>query len=71
MPSIKIREDRIRRRLAKFGYHLNKTPSRSWLRKHHGPGYTVTRDNTVVLGCEGREFSAKLDEVETFAFENY
>ena len=41
MTSDKIREDRLRRRLAKAGYRLAKTPARSWLRQEYGPGYMV------------------------------
>lgn len=70
MSSIKIREDRIRRRLAEGGYRLRKTPARSWLRTEYGPGYMVVdHTNVVRLGCWHREYQASLDEVETFALE--
>lgn len=68
----KIREDRVRRRLAKDGYRLTETPSRSWLRKHYRPGYMIVDNatNTVISGCIYREYSDKLEDVEAFAFKN-
>jgi len=68
MPSIKIREDRVRRRLAKDGYRLAKTPARSWLRSEYGPGYMVLDPaNIVRLGGGHRVYDATLDEAEAFA----
>jgi hypothetical protein len=68
MTTIKIREDRLRRRLAKAGQRLAKTPSRSWLRQEHGLGYMVLdHTNTVRLGCGHHEYDATLDEAEAFA----
>ena len=54
MLSEKIREDRQRRRLARAGYALAKTPARSWLRAEYGPGYEIMQGNTVVAGCSQR-----------------
>ncbi|MER9223778.1 hypothetical protein NKI48_34030 [Mesorhizobium sp. M0644] len=66
MSIIKTREDRARRRLARLGYRLNKTPSRSWLRAEYGPGYMILDGNTVVSGCSGRQYSDTLERVEEF-----
>jgi hypothetical protein len=64
----KIREDRLRRSLNKLEHRLEKTPARSWLREHYGPGYQVVDlTNTVVFGCWNRQYQATLDEVEAFA----
>jgi hypothetical protein len=66
-PSIKMREDRARRALAKHYYHLRKTPSRSWLRQYYDPGYMIMdRTNTVREGCYSREYQATLERVEEF-----
>ena len=69
MTSIKIREDRLRRRLAKGGYSLCKTPSRSWLRHEYGAGYMIADHNRyVVAGGYGlNPYSVSLDEAEAFA----
>jgi hypothetical protein len=64
MLSEKIREDRQRRRLARAGYALAKTPARSWLRAEYGPGYEIMQGNTVVAGCSQRGYEMTLDEVE-------
>lgn len=66
MSRIKRREDRARRQLARMGYRLNKTPTRSWLRAYYGPGYMILDGNTVVSGCFGREYSDTLERVEEF-----
>ncbi|RWO85753.1 hypothetical protein [Mesorhizobium sp.] len=66
MSEIKAREDRARRRLARLGYRLNKTPSRSWLRAYYGPGYMILDGSTVVSGCSDREYSDTLERVEDF-----
>lgn len=70
MSDEKIREDRIRRALAKRGYLLRKTPARSWLRQHYGVGYMIVDANrdTVISGCSAQPYSDSLDDVETFAF---
>ena len=66
----KTREDRVRRRLVKMGYLLHKTPARSSLRGSYGIGYmVVTRNNTVVAGCCGHDYSETLEDVEAFAAE--
>ncbi len=68
MLSGKIREDRLRRRLAKTGYRLAKTPSRSWLRQEFGVGYMVVSDrNFVHEGCWSRPYEATLEQAEAFA----
>ncbi|MER9927180.1 hypothetical protein NKJ84_30830 [Mesorhizobium sp. M0048] len=66
MTILKIREDTARRRLARLGFRLNKTPSRSWLRAEYGPGYIILDGNTVVSGCSGHEYSDTLERVEEF-----
>ncbi len=66
MSSEKTREDRCRRRLARRGLQLTKTPSRSWLRAYYGPGYMVCKNNTVVYGCYHREYDLTLEEVEDY-----
>lgn len=66
--AIKIREDRLRRHLAKTGHRLAKTPSRSWLRQEYGPGYMVVDHNNVVReGCWHHPNEATLDQVKAFA----
>lgn len=69
MTTFKIREDRLRRSLAKAGYHLTKTPARSWLRDHFGTGYMVVENDTngVKLGCSSRPYEASLEDAEAFA----
>jgi hypothetical protein len=68
-PSIKVREDRARRALAKHHCRLCKTPSRSWLRKYYGVGYQIIdQSNTVRIGYGTREYEATLKDVEDFAF---
>jgi hypothetical protein len=70
--TLKIREDRCRRALAKRGYVLRKTPARSWQRKHFDPGYMIVDayTNTVAEGACEREFDADLARVEWFTFEH-
>jgi hypothetical protein len=66
--TIKIREDRARRALAKGGYRLCKTPSRSWLRSYYGPGYEIYDDrNNLVAGNYDKRYALKLEQVEDFA----
>jgi hypothetical protein len=66
-PSIKVREDRARRALAKHDYCLRKTPSRSWLREYYGPGYMIIdQSNTVRAGSSSRQYDANLKDVEEF-----
>ncbi len=69
--SLKIREDRARRALAKRGYILRKTPARSWLRQYYEPGYMIieANRNLVVSGCGQREYEDNIEQVEWFAFE--
>ncbi|MDQ0349388.1 hypothetical protein [Ancylobacter vacuolatus] len=65
---MRISESAIRRRLAKAGFRLQKTPARHWTRNEYGPGYIVTDDtNTVRLGATQRPYDATLDEVREFA----
>ena len=66
-PTIKIREDRARRLLAKRGLRLCKTPSRVWVRCF-GPRYMVLNHNmVVVMGSPERKYQATLEEIEAFA----
>lgn len=69
--SVKTREDRVRRTLAKHGLILKKTPSRSWLRQYYGPGYMIVDPfkNWVVAGASNREYDCDLGYVEWHAFE--
>jgi hypothetical protein len=67
MLSPKVREDRVRRMLAKKGFRLEKTPARSWLRAHYEPGYMICEGNTVISGCLGRAYTDTLEQVEAFA----
>ncbi|RWF41834.1 MAG: hypothetical protein EOS65_10855 [Mesorhizobium sp.] len=66
----KIREDRVRRSLAKDGYCLKKTPARSWRREHYGVGYMIfqTDRNIGVSGYSPQPYSDTLEDVEAFAF---
>ncbi|MER9251690.1 hypothetical protein NKI59_07720 [Mesorhizobium sp. M0598] len=66
MSILNTREDRARRQLARLGFRLNKTPSRSWLRAEYGPGYMILDGNTVVSGCSDHEYSDTLERVEEF-----
>ncbi|MBB4366774.1 benzoyl-CoA reductase/2-hydroxyglutaryl-CoA dehydratase subunit BcrC/BadD/HgdB [Bradyrhizobium sp. CIR18] len=69
MASIKIREDRVRRQLAKRDMRLCKTPARSWLRAFYSPGYMVVdHRNVVISACGTRQYDASLEDVERFAF---
>jgi hypothetical protein len=69
--SLKVREDRARRALAKRGYRLRKTPARSWQRPYYEPGYMIIEvyRNLVVEGGSQREYEANIERVEWFAFE--
>ncbi|WP_407155082.1 hypothetical protein [Bradyrhizobium sp. STM 3557] len=68
MTALKIRENRLRRRLAKADHRLAKMPARSWLRQAHAPGYMVLdHTNTVRIGCSQWEYDATLSEAEAFA----
>ena len=69
-PSIRVREDRARRALARYRHRLHKTPARSWLRKY-GPGYMIVEayTNTVVMGATNRAYTATLEDVEGFVEE--
>jgi hypothetical protein len=68
--SEKKREDRARRALAKHGLILKKTPSRSWLRQHYGPGYMIIDyRNCVISGACNREYEDTLEHIEWYAFE--
>lgn len=65
---MRISESTIRRRLAKAGFRLQKTPSSHWTRDRYGPGYMVIDDtNTVRLGAGQRPYDAALDDVREFA----
>lgn len=62
-----LSESAIRRRLAKAGYRLEKTPSRHWSRSWYGPGYMVIDGtNTVRLGAFQRAYEATLEDVRDF-----
>jgi hypothetical protein len=69
---LKAREDRARRALARAGYTLRKTPSRSQQRKYYEPGYSVIENYTNVVreGCASRMYDATIERVEWFAFEH-
>ena len=65
---VRRREARLRRTVRKYGYRLEKTPSRHWSRSYYGPGYMLTDDtNTVRWGCNNREYELSLGEVEAIA----
>jgi hypothetical protein len=68
--SLGVREGRVRRALAKHDLILKKTPSRSWLRQIHGPGYMIVDEyrNQVVSGAHQREYEDTIERVEYFAF---
>jgi hypothetical protein len=66
--SLGVREGRVRLALAKYDMILKKTPSRSWLRQHYGPGYMIVNGNIVVSGAHQREYEDDIDRVEWFAF---
>lgn len=70
--SVKVREDRVRRALAKRGYILRKTPARSWLRQHYGPGYMIieAHRNRIVSGCRHHAYEDNIEQVERFAFDH-
>ncbi|WP_454684878.1 hypothetical protein [Ancylobacter moscoviensis] len=62
-----LSESTIRRRLAKAGFTLQKTPSRHWTRDWYGPGYMVIDDtNTVRLGATHRPYDGRLEDVREF-----
>jgi hypothetical protein len=69
--SIRLREDRARRALAKYDYRLFKTPARSSLRKLYDPGYMIVAyNNSVALGAgTTRAYEATLEDVEAFVAE--
>ena len=60
------REARARRHLSTLDMRLHKTPSRHWTREHYGPGYMVTKNNIVRVGCRQHEYDASLEHVEAF-----
>lgn len=64
-----IIEPMLRRRLAKAGYGLKKTPARSKDRELYGVGYMVfdRATNMVVLGATHRRCDASLEDVVDFA----
>lgn len=64
---LKSREDRLRRTLSKFGHRLNKTPTRSNLRRKHGVGYQIIKGRRIVEGYDDGPFMAKLKKVEAYA----
>lgn len=66
--TIKIREGRARRALAKRGYAVRKTPARSGLRTTYDVGYMIIeiRRNLTVLGASSRAYEASLEDVEEF-----
>lgn len=66
MRSEKSHENYLRRKLAKHGYRLIKTPSRSWLRSYYPVGYMILDGNTVVSGCSEREYVDTLLDVHKF-----
>ena len=66
MPTEKSREDYERRRLAKLGLRLKKSPARSFLTDWYGPGYQILQGNVVIAGCSSREYQMTLEQVEEF-----
>ena len=65
--NLNAREQRMRRLLARGGFRLHKTPARSWLRAYYGPGYMITYNNNVEVGCGHHEYEATLEDVEYWA----
>lgn len=64
----KAREGRLRRKLAKTGHRLCKTPRGSWLHAYYGAGYMIVNaSNIAVSGIFGREYSDTLEDAEAFA----
>jgi hypothetical protein len=62
----KSREDRMRRKLSKEGYRLQKAPSRHWTREYYGAGYMIIDDrNVAVAGAFQREYELSLEQAET------
>jgi len=67
MTTEKYRENRVRRLLARKGFRLNKSPSRSTYRQWFGSGYMIVDDrNCVVSGATNRPYSDSLADVEAF-----
>jgi|SRR5271167_4329642 len=68
--SVKTREDRVRRELAKHDLSLKKTPHRSWLRQYYDSGYMIIDpySNCVVSGAFQRGYEDTLEHVEWYAF---
>lgn len=66
MYTAKTRENRARNQLARYGYVLKKSPSRSWESKYYGPGYMIIsrHSNVVKWGCYNRQWDLTLTEVE-------
>lgn len=63
-----ISESAIRRRLAKAGFRLQKTPAAHWTRAESGPGYEIVDDhNMLILGSSHRPYDATLNDVREFA----
>lgn len=69
MDAIKVREDRLRRKLISSGHRLRKTPARSSLREVHGIGYMIVDNerNYVVYGYSPMEFAGTLEGAEDYA----
>ena len=65
MTEEKVRENRIRRVAERRGLQLHKSRRRDKDAIGYG-GYMVTElgGNTVLMGAEGHEYSASLDEIE-------
>ncbi|ADH89250.1 hypothetical protein Snov_2903 [Ancylobacter novellus DSM 506] len=60
-------ESTIRRRLAKVGFRLQKTPAHHWTRAEFGTGYEVVDEgDMLILGCSQRPYDATLEDVRTF-----
>jgi hypothetical protein len=64
--NLKVWENRTRRRLARLGFRLAKTPARSWVRQYHEPGYVVLKGNTCRCGGLIRPYDATRDDVDAF-----
>ncbi|WAC25753.1 hypothetical protein [Ancylobacter sp. SL191] len=68
MSSLKVRENKLRRHLARHNHRLEKTPSRHWSKSFYGAGYMVIENytNSVALGCFHQPYDATLEQAEAF-----
>jgi hypothetical protein len=67
--SVKIREQRVRRVLARNGMRLRKSRTTSPEREYYGPGYMILDErNDIREGGASRQYETDLRGVEWFAF---